>query len=86
MPAGERRSKSSNPIPNRKTDTNNHGPMSTDNIGFNYDYPEGSYQRRREIVKEHELYQQGWLYFIANDPRVPQEVQKRNAPLGVGQR
>lgn len=24
------------PIPNYKTDTNNHGPMSTDNIGFNY--------------------------------------------------
>ena len=30
------------PIPNRKTDTNNHGPFSTDNIGFNYDYPEAS--------------------------------------------
>ena len=28
------------PIPNRKTDTNNHGPFSTDNIGMNYDYPE----------------------------------------------
>ena len=28
------------PIPNHKTDTNNHGPFSTDNIGFNYDYPE----------------------------------------------
>ena len=29
-------------IPNRKTDTNNHGPFSTDNIGYNYDYPECS--------------------------------------------
>ena len=57
--------------PNRKTDTNNHGPMSTDNIGMNYDYPEASYERRREILKEHRNYQQGWLYFIANDPRVP---------------
>src|SRR5690606_21933254 len=34
------------PIPNKKTDTNNHGPFSTDNIGFNYDYPEASYERR----------------------------------------
>ena len=59
------------PIPNRKTDTNNHGPFSTDNIGFNYDYPEASYERRREIMREHETYQKGWLYFIANDPRVP---------------
>jgi hypothetical protein len=63
------------PIPNHKTDTNNHGPFSTDNIGFNYDYPEASYERRREILAEHERYQKGWLYFIANDPRVPKEVQ-----------
>jgi hypothetical protein len=62
-------------IPNRKTDVNNHGPMSFDNIGFNYDYPEASYERRREIIKEHETYQKGWLYFIANDPRVPEDVQ-----------
>ena len=40
------------PIPNRKTDVNNHGPMSFDNIGFNYDYPEASYERRREIIKD----------------------------------
>jgi hypothetical protein len=31
------------PIPNLKTDVNNHGPFSTDNVGFNYDYPEASY-------------------------------------------
>jgi hypothetical protein len=60
------------PIPNHKTDTNNHGPISTDNIGYNYDYPEASYERRREIIREHETYQKGWLYFIANDPRVPE--------------
>ena len=65
------------PIPNRKTDVNNHGPMSMDNIGYNYDYPEASYERRREILKEHENYQKGWLYFIANDPRVPREVQEK---------
>jgi hypothetical protein len=65
--------------PNRKTDTNNHGPFSTDNIGFNYDYPEASYERRREILKEHETYQKGWLYFIANDPRVPQTCRRRCA-------
>lgn len=62
-------------VPNRKTDSNNHGPFSTDNIGYNYDYPEASYERRREILKEHETYQKGWLYFIANDPRVPRDVQ-----------
>ncbi len=71
------------PIPNRKTDTNNHGPMSTDNIGMNHDYPDASYQRRREIIREHETYQKGWLYFIANDPRVPEEVRREMNRWGL---
>ncbi len=71
------------PIPNHKTDTNNHGPFSTDNIGYNYDYPEGSYERRREIIAEHERYQKGWFYFIANDPRVPAEVREKMATWGL---
>jgi hypothetical protein len=71
------------PIPNRKTDTNNHGPFSTDNIGFSYDYPDASYERRREILREHETYQKGWLYFIANDPRVPKDVQDEMRRWGL---
>ncbi|HEY2410689.1 MAG TPA: FAD-dependent oxidoreductase [Pirellulaceae bacterium] len=71
------------PIPNHKTDTNNHGPFSTDNIGFNYDYPDASYDRRHEILREHRQYQQGWLYFIANDPRVPQDVQQAMKKWGL---
>tara|TARA_R110002096_G_scaffold4501_28_gene21240 strand:- start:456 stop:2555 length:2100 start_codon:yes stop_codon:yes gene_type:complete len=71
------------PIPNHKTDTNNHGPMSTDNIGFNYDYPEASYERRREIIQEHETYQKGWLWFHCSDPRVPKEIQERMKTWGL---
>ena len=71
------------PIPNRKTDTNNHGPFSTDNIGMNYDYPEASYERRREILEQHERYQKGWLYFIANDARVPEDVRVRMREWGL---
>ena len=63
------------PIPNGKTDTNNHGPFSTDNIGMNYDYPEATYERRREILREHELYERGWAYFLTSDPHVPKEIQ-----------
>lgn len=70
-------------IPNRKTDTNNHGPFSFDNIGMNWDYPEASYQRRREIIKEHETYQKGLLYFICTDPRVPSELQQRMNEWGL---
>jgi hypothetical protein len=71
------------PIPNLKTDTNNHGPMSTDNIGMNYGYPEATYERRQEILQEHITYQQGWLYFIANDPRVPDDVRTEMAKWGL---
>lgn len=59
-------------IPNLKTDVNNHGPFSSDNIGMNYDYPEASYERRQEILNEHITYQQGLLYFTATDERVPE--------------
>jgi hypothetical protein len=71
------------PIPNSKTDTNNHGPFSTDNIGRNWDYPEATYERRRDIIQEHVNYQQGWLYFIANDPRVPTDVRTEMAKWGL---
>ncbi|RMF38069.1 MAG: FAD-dependent oxidoreductase, partial [Planctomycetota bacterium] len=71
------------PIPNLKTDTNNHGPFSTDNIGMNYDYPDATYERRREILQEHETYQKGLMYFLANDPRVPEDVQREFAKWGL---
>jgi hypothetical protein len=70
-------------IPNRKTDTNNHGPFSSDNIGMNYDYPEASYKRRKEIIKEHETYQKGLLWFVANNPRVPAEIQTEMQTWGL---
>ncbi|HEX4129562.1 MAG TPA: FAD-dependent oxidoreductase [Pirellulales bacterium] len=71
------------PLPNSKTDTNNHGPFSTDNIGYNYEYPDASYERRREILREHETYQKGLMYFIANDPQVPQDVRKEMSTWGL---
>lgn len=70
-------------IPNRKTDTNNHGPFSSDFIGMNYDYPEASYERRKEIIKEHEDYQKGLLWFVANDPRVPEDIRTEMASWGL---
>ena len=72
----DRLTKKFDPLPNHKTDTNNHGPFSTDNIGMNHDYPEADYARRREIVAEHETYQKGLMWFIANDPRVPSQVRE----------
>lgn len=69
-------------IPNSKTDANNHGPFSFDYIGMNYDYPEASYNRRTEIIKAHEYYQKGLLFFYANDERVPIDIQEEMRKWG----
>jgi hypothetical protein len=71
------------PAPNGKTDTNNHGSFSTDNIGMNYDYPEASYERRREIIAEHAAYQQGYFWFLTHDPRVPEDVRQKMGQWGL---
>ncbi|MFY0652433.1 MAG: FAD-dependent oxidoreductase [Cyclobacteriaceae bacterium] len=71
------------PIPNKKTDTNNHGPVSSDYIGMNYDYPEASYERRKEIIADHQNYQQGLLYFICNDPSIPEDIQSEYKKWGL---
>ena len=70
------------PIPNGKTDVNNHGPFSFDNIGMNYEYPEGSYEKRVEIIAEHVTYQKGLLWFLTSDPRVPEEVRTEMSRWG----
>ncbi|MEI7909280.1 MAG: FAD-dependent oxidoreductase [Verrucomicrobiota bacterium] len=71
------------PIPNRKTDTNNHGAFSFDDIGMNYAYPEASYAQRREILREHQVYQQGLLWFVANDAQVPAKVRAQMSKWGL---
>ena len=71
------------PVPNKKTDTNNHGPFSSDFIGMNYDYPEASYERRDEIIKAHREYQQGLLYFMANDSSMPDDVRQEFSQWGL---
>ncbi|MBU6169307.1 MAG: FAD-dependent oxidoreductase [Bacteroidetes bacterium] len=70
-------------LPNKKTDTNNHGAFSSDFIGMNYDYPEADYQRRAEIIKQHYDYQAGLLWFVANDSRVPDAIRTKMATYGL---
>jgi len=71
------------PMPNRKSDCNNCGAFSTDNIGMNYDYPESNYTTRERIVGEHVVYQQGLMWFLANDPRVPQKIRDEIGRWGL---
>lgn len=58
-------------MPNRKTDQNTKGAVSSDYVGMNWDYPEGDYAVRERIIREHESYHRGMLWFLANDLRVP---------------
>lgn len=69
-------------MPNRKTDINNRNGFSTDMIGMNYEYPDGDYATRARVIKDHEVYTKGLLYFVGHDPRVPQEL--RNEMLKWG--
>jgi hypothetical protein len=74
-----------NPVwmPNRKTDTNNNGAFSTDYIGGNYAYPNADNATREKIVADHRSYQQGLLWTLANNPRVPEAVRKEFQRLGM---
>ena len=70
-------------IPNGKTDTNNFGAFSFDNIGMNYRYPEGSDAERQAIAREHTRYQQGLLWFMAHDPGVPADMRAEMSKWGL---
>ena len=70
-------------IPNGKLDLNNRNGFSTDYIGKNYGYPEGTYAERERIWQEHIDYQKGFYYFLANDPRVPKSLRDEVSNYGL---
>ena len=71
------------PMPNRKTDSNNQGPFSMDFVGMSYDYAEADNARRDELVQAHRDYIQGFLWFLANDPRVPARLRAEVSKWGL---
>lgn len=70
-------------LPNGKTDLNNFGGFSTDNIGMNYEWPDGSYKTREDIYQDHITYNMGMLYFLSNDKRVPTHVREEVSAWGL---
>jgi hypothetical protein len=66
-----------------KVDWNNMHAVGSDHPGANWDYPEASYERRREIEKEHETYIRGFLWTLANNPRVPEAIRGKVSPYGL---
>ncbi|QWC22482.1 FAD-dependent oxidoreductase [Bacillus haikouensis] len=70
-------------LPNGKMDLNNYGAVSTDFIGRNYDWPDGSYEKREEIFQEHFNYNLGMLYFLSHDESVPEAIRNEVSEWGL---
>lgn len=72
-------------LPNDKWDINNSGAYwpSTDFIGGNTDYPTAGWKRRDEIARAHRTYEQGLLYFLQNDPELPEAFRKEANRWGL---
>ncbi len=66
-----------------KTDTNNHGPVSSDFIGANYEWPEACCETREKIFQAHVTYQRGFYWYMANSPDVPERYRKAYARWGL---
>ena len=97
------------PVQLRKGDCNNAGSFSTDYVGGNYRWPDGTYEPgsfeelppprrglpmpfrelyalRERIFQDHIAYHQGLMYFLANDPQVPEALQERVNQWGIDPR
>jgi hypothetical protein len=61
-------------IANGKVDLNAQGLFSTDYVGGNFDYPDGDDAARERIRADHIDYLQGYFWFLAHDPRVPEKL------------
>ncbi len=74
-----------NPTPGgfHKTDTNNHGAVSSDFIGVNHAWPEASYAEREKLFQAHVTYQKGFYWYVANSPEVPERYRKAYAHWGL---
>ena len=94
------------PVQMRNGDSNNAGSFSSDYIGGNHRWPDGTYEPisfaqlppprrglpvsllnlyelREDIFQDHVSYQLGLLYFLANDPQVPEKLKERVNRFGL---
>ncbi len=65
-------------MPNGKTDMNDtpRAPVRLSMPDINDAYPEGDLETRQRIFDQHLYYNIGLLYFLQNDPEVPQPIQE----------
>ncbi|MCB1122899.1 MAG: FAD-dependent oxidoreductase, partial [Verrucomicrobiae bacterium] len=65
-------------LPNGKTDVNDtpHALIRLSMPDINDAYPDGNWATRQDIIGQHYYYNVGLLYFLQNDPEVPETIQK----------
>jgi len=97
------------PVQVRNGDSNNAGSFSSDYVGGNYQWPDGTYEPgsfaelppprrglpmpfhelyelREDVFQDHVTYQQGLMYFLANNPQVPDILRNRVNGFGLDPR
>ena len=71
------------PLKLNEGDCNSAGPVSLDYVDGSKHWVESSYAEREKIFQSHVSYQQGYLYFLANDPSIPVELRGRVGQFGL---
>ncbi len=74
-------------MPNRKTDSNNTGGISTDFIGENYgdgwDWSTLDHAEREALAEKHKDWQLGLIWTVQNHQRVPENIRKAYSGWGL---
>ncbi|MEO3744066.1 FAD-dependent oxidoreductase [Plantactinospora sp. B5E13] len=70
-------------LPNGKYQTNQALFIGFDLPGASWDYPDGSWRRREEVIAEHVRWHQGMLHWLANDPSLPESFRADARTFGL---
>ncbi|MEV0268353.1 FAD-dependent oxidoreductase [Hamadaea sp. NPDC050747] len=70
-------------LPNGKYQTNQALFIGFDLPGASWGYPDGSWARRDEVIAEHVRWHQGMLYWLANDPSLPESFRADTRTFGL---
>lgn len=70
-------------LPNGKYQTNQALFIGFDLPGASWAYPDGSWRRREEVIAEQVRWHQGMLYWLANDPSLPEGFRADTQTFGL---
>jgi len=64
-------------------DCNTKGGFSTNNLGANYQWPDGDYETREKIFQDHVNHQKGLAWFASHDPGIPGTLREKVSSFGL---